>query len=365
MKRKYKEYVIITTVLIYLTGFAVWGILKKDNDISFYERRRLAGYPDIKLSSMINGKWMEDTERYLLDQFPLRQGFRELKAITMYSVFRQKDNNGIYMADGSLSKLDYVLDEKSLQYATDRFRYLFRTCLQGKADNIYVSIIPDKNYYMAEKNGYPTLDYKLLIDKVTGQMDYAAYIDITDLLELNDYYRTDIHWRQEKIKDVAEKIASEMGKKITEDYINKKSDIPFYGVYYGQNSLPVEADTLYYVYHELFEQCSIYDYETDAYVPMYHIENEYADLYDLFLHGAKSLLTIKNPQAKSDETLVVFRDSFGSSIMPYFAEIYSEIIMADIRYLAPDVLQYYLKGSDFDVLFLYSTTLLNNSKTLR
>ena len=35
------------------------------------------------------------------------------------------------------------------------------------------------------------------------------------------------------------------------------------------------------------------------------------DMYEIFLGGSKSLISIENPNAKTDRELVMFRDSFG------------------------------------------------------
>ena len=64
-------------------------------DISEAERRKLAAMPDITAESILNGKFMTDFEKFTLDQFPLRDGFRTLKALVHYNLLRQGDNNGI------------------------------------------------------------------------------------------------------------------------------------------------------------------------------------------------------------------------------------------------------------------------------
>ena len=88
--------------------------------------------------------------------------------------------------------------------------------------------------------------------------------------------------------------------------------------------------------------------------------------YDLFLSGSRSLLRIDNPDALWDRTLVVFRDSFGSSIIPLLAESYRTVYAVDIRYLASDRLGRVVEfPDDTDVLFFYSATVLHNSITLK
>ena len=84
-----------------------------------------------------------------------------------------------------------------------------------------------------------------------------------------------------------------------------------------------------------------------------------------FLTPAKSRITIENPNAATDKELVIFRDSFGSSIAPLFAETYSKITLVDIRYLPSEMVGRFVTFDNQDVLFLYSTPVLNNSVTMK
>jgi hypothetical protein len=88
-------------------------------------------------------------------------------------------------------------------------------------------------------------------------------------------------------------------------------------------------------------------------------------LYDIYLSGAKALLTITNPNASTDKELVIFRDSFGSSISPLLIQDYKTVTLIDIRYIASDLIGNFVKFDDQDVLFLYSTLVLNSSSTLK
>ena len=85
----------------------------------------------------------------------------------------------------------------------------------------------------------------------------------------------------------------------------------------------------------------------------------------MFLSGPVSLLEITNPAGPEDKTLVVFRDSFGSSLVPLLVEGYGRVILADLRYMPGSSLQDYVDISGADALFLYSTLVLNNSTLLR
>ena len=89
------------------------------------------------------------------------------------------------------------------------------------------------------------------------------------------------------------------------------------------------------------------------------------DLYDVFLSGSRSLLTIENPHAATDRELILFRDSFGSALAPLLVQGYAKVTLVDIRYIQIDVLDRFLEFGGQDVLLLYSTSVLNNSQTIK
>ena len=366
MSDKIKNIVTVLLAAVFLFGFSAWSLLLPDAKESTSERRYLAQFPAVSKDSILSGKFMTGFEDWSLDQFPLRDNFRTLKAFTAFYLLRQKDNNDIYVVGGQAAKLDYPMHADSLDYATSRFAWIYENLLKDADTRVWMSIVPDKNYFLAEANGYPFMDYAAFIAALREKMPYADYVDILDALTIDDYYTTDAHWRQEKLSAVAEKLADALGITIDKDYSSVTSDVPFYGVYYGQSALPLAPDTLCYLENDILRGCTVYDYETDTQLPVYDLAAaEGNDAYALFLSGSKSLLTITNPHAKTGRELIVFRDSFASSLAPLLAEGYAKITLIDIRYIAPARLGKWVDFSGKDVLFLYSTPVLNSSETIK
>lgn len=366
MNRKVKDALTIGIAAAFVFVFALWGICKSDDAVSESERRPLKQFPTLNVEEVLSGRFQSNFESYTLDQFPLRDTFRTLKALAVRDLFREKDNIGIYVADGYAAKLDPTLNESSLDHAADRFRYVYETYLKDTGANIYLSVIPDKNYFLAETNGYPAIDYEAFVEALRKQTDFAQYIDLFGQLTLDDYYRTDSHWRQERLPAVAAYLAREMGVTLTDEYTEQVLDRPYYGVYYGYAALPMQPDELRYLTSETLEDCTVYNYETGKPGAVYDMEKGAGnDPYELFLSGSISLLSIENPNAETDRELIVFRDSFGSSLAPLLAEGYAKITLADIRYLPSSQMGKLLDFTDTDVLFLYSVPVLNNSDTLK
>ena len=354
--------VVLGIVFVSLT-MASW--LLPPQEFSDNERRKLTQRPKFSLDTMSDGSFMREFEKYTLDQFPLRDQFRTLKAYTTYDVFGQLDNHDIYIQDGYAAKLEYPLQMDSLEHAADRFAYIYEKYLADKEMNIYLSIVPDKSYFLAEKHGYLSTDYEKLFYVMRNHMNYADYIDITGTLDITDYYKTDTHWRQEKLPETAAVLAEGMGTSISGAYTEYALDVPFYGVYYGQSALPLPPETLYYLSNDVLDGCIVTNHEDQTMGSIYNMEKKSGkDPYEIFLSGPRSLITIENPNCESDKELVIFRDSFGSSIAPLLSEGYAKITLVDIRYLRADLLERFIEFKNQDVLFLYSTSVLNHSETL-
>ena len=353
-------------VLALWLGLAALAWISAPQEISDAERRPLAQMPQITLESVMNGSFMDQFEAYCLDQFPLRDTFRSLKSRFHLYVLGQKDSNGIYIADGYAAQTVYPLNEVSVNHALNRFQMLYENYLADS--RIYMAVVPDKGYYLAESSGHLSVDYDALYDRIAAGMPWAEQIDLRPVLKLEDYYRTDTHWRQEQLLPAAAEICQAMGVDSPkgEDYTGIILERPFYGVYYGQAALPMEPDSVTLLSSPLLENCSVYDHETGKTLPVYDLEKlDSRDLYDVYLSGAKPLLTIHNPAGDPERELIVFRDSFGSSMIPLLIGDYGTVTVVDTRYISPELLPRFLDFHGQDVLMLYSTLILNNSSAIK
>ena len=354
-----KKYQTIFTLTLW-GALALWAWFIPSEQISEAERRPLAQKP------AFSEKFQTEFESYSLDQFPMRDGFRTLKSLFHTGVLGQKDNNGIYLTDGTAVRQEYPLNRESVNHAIGRFQRIFDKYLAES--RCYYAIVPDKGYYLGKDSGHLTMDYDALCAQMAAGLPWAEEIDLRPTLTRQDYYRTDTHWRQENLLPAAAALCEGLGvaPPRAEDFAATSLERPFYGVYYGQAALPMEPDALCLMESDLLSQCTVYDYETGKTGSIYDMTKlDSRDLYDVYLSGAKALLTIENPNAGTDRELIVFRDSFGSSIVPLLMEDYAKVTLVDIRYIQPDLLGQFLDFHGQDVLFLYSTLVLNNSAALK
>ncbi len=362
MSNKIKNIVVTVCFLVFILFFSAFAVFKPATNVSQSERRPLAQFPDnITLESIIDKTAIDQFESYTVDQFPLREMFRTIKAYFNLDVLRIKENNGLAVEDGYIAAINKNFNEETIDYSLSRLEYVRDTYLKDNKGEKFFALIPDKNFYLAKDYGYPGPDYDALANKIQEDFSDFKYIDLSDTLSLDSYYRTDTHWSQEKIIPTANKLLTDMGaQELNSDSYTVNTISDFKGVYYLQSALYPKPDNLYYLTNETIDAYTVYDYETQKEISVYSMELfESRDGYNFFLGGAKALLRIDNPNAKSDKELIIFRDSFTSSIAPLIAESYKSVYIVDIRYVMPDLIESYIEPSDKDILFMYSSLILN------
>lgn len=368
MNKKIFNIIYVCIFACALFAMSVFTWIKPETEFSETEKRYLAQKPELTFQTLFSGEFMKSFEEYSTDQFPLRENFRTLKAVFSTNILSKLENNQLYTQNGHISKIEYPENPNMVNYVIDKLNYINEKYLLNSGSNLYFSIVPDKHYFLAAEKGYPTIDYTAFIEKFKNALPYINYVDIIPFLEQDDYYYTDSHWKQENITDIAEFLSAEMDADFNASYSLNIIDYPFMGVYAGQSALPTNGDTLKYLTNDTIANFKITYYDTGMPVDgiLYDIEKSTSkDPYEMFLSGTSPLLTIENPNTSNDKELILFRDSFGSSIAPLLAQGYKKITVIDIRYIQTDFLGNFVDFSNKDVLFLYSTTLLNNSSALR
>lgn len=366
--KKFKNIVVAVILSSFILVLSVFAWVKPTNEFSLTERRPLAKFPELSFNTLVSGTFMKNFENYTLDQFPLRELFRTIKAQSEIGLFNKKSNNDIIEKNGYITKIEYPLNEDSIENAANKLSAVYEKYLRDTDTNVYFSIIPDKNYYLiGEDDSYLSLDYNKLVTEITEKTGYMKYIDIFSELSIDSYYKTDSHWSQEKILPVAKKLAGEMGVQLNSQYEEISPDKSVYGVYYGQYAIKsVMPDSMIALSNDFTYNATVTDYQNNRTIPVYDFAKaDGRDFYEAFLGGPLSLVSIENENATTDRELVIFRDSFGSSLAPLFIEGYKKITLIDIRYIHPNMLSQFIEFNNQDVLFIYSTSVLNNSETLK
>lgn len=364
-----KKIISIICFALFIFSFGIACFVKDPVQVLVSERRKAAQFPEFSVEAVIDKSFFNGLEDFLADQFPFRDTFRSIKAAIQLKILNQSDNNGIYTAEGHISELDYTLNETSVKNAAKKLNDIYGKYIKGTDAKCYFSVVPDKNYYLAEKNGYPALDYGRMVEIYTSGVKNMEYIDIFDCLTLDNYYKTDSHWKQQEIAPVIDRLSEKMGFEAKpSDYYAKEKLADFEGVYAPRLAMGSDfKDEIITMNSPATDGAKVWNLETNKVTQGVYDKSklESGDKYDTYLQGAAALLTVENPAATEKKELVVFRDSFGSSLAPLMLDGYSKITLVDLRYISSQMLGQFVDFGGCDVLFIYNTQILNQSSLLK
>lgn len=356
---------------LFLLGVGVLETFLPDTEISTSERRRLVKAPVLSADTLLSGDYMADMETYLLDQFPGRNLFRCLKANFDLKILQKEDTDGYYLAENSIYKRPAPVKENNILLCMDYFDRIMQTYFP-ETQGYYIAV-PEKSYYAALSDKSTSLTARDILFKQEHALSLLrdsslVEIDLYSQLSVSDFYRTDSHWRQECLPDAAGYILAGLSKKQEGNVRGNDSSYQevllsdkFYGGLSAASGLKPVPDKLVTLTNEKIEAATVYDYESKKSFSVYQPEKlSSPDPYDIYLGGAKALLELRVPQPQNGRELVLFRDSFGSSMAPLLLEEYDVIYVVDLRYItATGAMRYITPASDCDVLFLYSTATLS------
>ena len=361
MNDKIKDIVVTIIFLFTVIFLFLINVIKEDTDISVAERRKLATMPELTTKSLFDGTYFKKFDSYVTDQFVERDAFRKIKIDIELST--KGEYNNLYLYDDYIIEEIFPLNSNSINNLTSKINYIKDTYLNDNS-NIYYTIIPDKNYFV--NKGNLKLDYNKLQDMMKSNLTNLNYINIFDKLTLDNYYKTDTHWKEEDLFNVANTIANQMNFDITNNNNVVNTITTFKGSYAGRLSVTKDIDTIKTISNPSTLNSSVYNYETKKYTDIYdYTKINSLDKYDIYLSGAVPIIDIINNNTSSDKELIVFRDSYGSSLIPLLIEGYKKITVIDIRYISSKILNKYIDFNDQDVLFMYSILTINNSFSIR
>ena len=369
MNNKIKNIVTTLVFSTFIAVFVVLCVIRGFNPVAYsdVEKRPLAQFPEISWEGVVDKTVINGFDKYAVEQFPLREFFRSLKAHFALDILNLKENNGYAVEDGSIGEIKPEFTQAILDYQIGRLEYLYDKYLAANGGNHYVALVPDKNYYFGSDYGYPMPDYDALVEQMKQALPDMEYIDLFGSLELQDYYKTDWHWDQSKLDDVMATLGEAMGfgDRISGEYTENVLE-NFFGGYHDQSALYPSAEQMVYLTNDVLNGCRVFDYENGKFYGLYNHELYTSKTpYDFFLSGTRALLRIDNPNATTDRKLIVVRDSYGASLVPLMAEGYASIYVVDLRYVMPDAVPRYIGSvENMDVLYLLSTTVLN-TKTFK
>lgn len=342
----------------------VSSIILPDTGFSEKENRILASRPALKLDQIISGGYEKQFETYENDQFPLRDMWITLKATTD-RLMGKVEENGVY-----LGKNGYLMEAFNAPSQTqyDATVNAMTSFAQKHSDLKQYALIAPNSVNILKSNlpaFAPADDQNPWIDKLKDSLTSAgvAFIDIRDTFtdhKAEDlYYHTDHHWTTLGAYYAYLQAAAVMGIDTSSDSYDKAPvSQTFKGTLSAKSGfrsgetdeldvfLPNGDNTLSSVVNYVDEQkksASFYDTS----------KLNTRDKYALFFGGNHAQIKISTP-TESNNTLLVLKDSYANSFVPFLAQHYRKIIMIDPRYYYGDLEQLLQVENVQEVLYLYN-----------
>ena len=349
---KDKILTIIFIICIYSLSLII--IFTKDKELSKYERRKLL------TRESLSSSFTENIDTYLSDQFPLRDKLISLNSLYERKLLNIKDSKSAYIYDDFIIEKNYPLDEKSLENYIEKINYISEKYFPNNIINHVV--IPDKSYFLTDE--YLKLDFEYLFKQVKKNIK-INHIDITPYLTLNDYYKTDIHLKQDSYLKIIEKLSEELNFNYRNFNYKTNNYDKFLGASYSKAPMYKKYDTLSYLTNDYMDNVKVSHLEYDNNKIYETKELESLDAYNVFLKGPSAIIEIENEYSQTDKEIIIFRDSFASSLAPLLIPYYKKITLIDLRYIRLDLIKNYLDINNQEILFIYSTLIINNSSILK
>ncbi len=361
MKVKSKWNQCITILfLIWIFGCGTLSIITSDRDFSEMENRYLKTFPVFHWDAFFDGSYEEDIETYLSDQFIGKDRFMELYQAIFYAVGIRETKDVYYGKKDTLLK-KYTGDEENV--------LVERTAqLKNFADAVdvpvAVSLIPGAATIWSDRLPLhaPNQNQKEVIEAFYEKTQLPAVDNSGILLQHAQeeiFYHTDHHWTSLGAYYGYQAAAQVLGFQpipLTDYEATMLSD-DFKGSLYSKApGTWVKPDAMYAYVPEDGISVTVYDGKEYVKSQMYVTENlEKKDKYATFLGGNQPLIMIKSDSALAgkEKKLLLIRDSYSDSMVPFLTAHYTEIHMMDPRYYKQSAKDYIESNEIDSVLFCF------------
>lgn len=360
-----KKYSLFLTVLFcgFLGLMVTANALTPDKTFSEMENRALAQRPELTWKAVRTGDFMSDYESYITDQFAGRDGWTAAKAYMEKAVGKQ-ENNGVYFCDDStlISRFEKP-DEKRL---TNNLNYVNKFTEKAGVP-VTFGLIPTQASIWADKlpEGAPNYDQNVVMGTASQSVS-AQFVDLTAALSAHKgepiFYRTDHHWTSLGAYYGYVGLGQVLGYTPVplESYTKKTVSSEFYGTVFSSSGVRwvrpdeidiyVPADGITVTSHTYDSKGSPVEEPRQLYDESYLAKK---DKYSMFLGGQQSLGVVKTGNADKPKLLLI-RDSYSDSLVPFLTPHFSEIHLMDFRYCKLSPSQYIQDNGIDQALVLYS-----------
>jgi len=396
---KHQKITNLLTVLLFVIPLALGLILfaaLPDKDFSEEENRDLQTFPKLTWKSLSEGKFGQEMNEYFADQFPARDALVGLKGLSELALGKGENNGVVLGKDGRLAVrwFDAYVDRLTRVYDTDFYAKesidaqtsaLNKLQAELAAKNIPLTVIipPRTLDVVGAQTNYPMQSTDALwADIDAGLDDSVSYLDLRKIMQdahaggESVYYRTDHHWTTKGAYMAYCALMNEWGKQseiIPESMFTIETVEGFYGTTWSRAGLKfVGPDSLEIWHFEGEENYTVTDWtlqtgqneQGGSYIGFVRGESfsgfynreylEQKDKYSAFLDGTHGILTVQKNTDEERQTLLVLKDSFLNSMVPFLAQHY-DLVVVNLSAGGVKPLAYYAEQFGCDgVLIVYN-----------
>ncbi|GAB6167780.1 hypothetical protein JCM1393_02400 [Clostridium carnis] len=352
-----KKNPLVYSFFIIIFGIFIVDILNKDKIFSELENRKLKTKVKFSWREYYNGDFSKKYEEYVNDQFILRDNWINIKSRSEYLLGKIENNNIIYGKDGFLFDKVTRFDEKRVDTNINAINELVNSI----DTRVSVILVPNSSEIYKEKLPVesPVINQEEEIDIIYNKLKNCNKINLINTMKENKdkyiYYKTDHHWTSYgAYLAYKEYINFLMESPVKLEKFNEVKLDNFYGTYFSKAK----------PFNSLGDKLTFYEIDN---LTMSVGENNYDGIYDyskvnirdkysIFLRGNNPLSIIRNKGLSNGKRILIFKDSYANSLVPFLTQNFEEIHVVDLRSFGVKVSDY-IKDNTFDeVLILYNFT---------
>lgn len=364
MNKHKKVYTRILALVFIISIFGIFfmNIFSKNKNFSEEENRMLAKKPKFSIDRLLEGRYTEKYEKYVEDQFVLRNSWIGVKS-TVDKLLGRKEENGVFLSkDGYLIEDFKKPEEKNLE---ETIKAMNNFNEKYKGINQYALIAPNSVSVLKDKlpKNAPVEDQRAYIEKLKSSLNSnIKFIDTYNTLESHKdeyiYYRTDHHWTTLGAYYAFLDAAKEMGLTPKDNYYDIETVTDeFYGTLYSKSGFKgISPDSIeVYIPKDENDQVLVsYEEEKKKSGSIYNSEKlKEKDKYEVFLEGNHPLVKI-NTLVNNNKKLLLIKDSYANSFVQFLTPYFNEIVIVDPRYYYGDIDKLISEEGITDLLYLYN-----------
>ena len=350
--------------MVLLLGLAGKEALSHQRTYSPVEKRELQTRPEISITKVLDGRFQKKYESYLRDQFPGRDHWVSFQ--TDMELFMGKNEiHNVYIGKNHYLLEHYTEKEFNPQQISKNLQALEKFVGKTKQNaDVHVMMVPTKSWVLREKLPAFAPHYKeqKFYDALQQKLEKEdVLISVEPVLDAHKeeeiYYRTDHHWTTLGAWYAYEQYTKAVSGDLQRAQRKKKFRCiskDFYGTTYAKINYARQADKIE-IYEPEDKLRVVYNMGEKKTKTLYDFSFlKTADQYSVFTGGNQAVLEITGG-IKNGKTLLLIKDSFANSILPFLAEDYEKLVVVDLRQLNVSGDRLLEMFSPTDILILYNS----------